>query len=66
MVLPGFISAILGLYCCRSSLQRKAAWKLLAVNTDKKNFIVDREWKGIEKVKLHGGRNTERFLVIGF
>lgn len=67
MILSGFISAILGLYFCRRSLQGKAAWKHLAVNTGKEKLVVGREWKGTEKVKLRGGgRNTERFLVIGF
>lgn len=67
MVLSGFLSAILGLYFCRRSLQRKLAWKHLAVNTSKERLVVTREWKGTKKVKLHcGGRNTEIFSVLGF
>ena len=67
MVLSGFISAILGSYFCRRSLQGKPAWKHLAVNTGKEKLVVSREWKGTVKLKLHGGgRNTERFLVLGF
>lgn len=67
MVLSGFISAILGLYFCRRSLQGKAAWKHLAVKSGKEKLVVSREWKGTEKVEpCGGGRNRERFLVIGF
>lgn len=39
MVLSGFISAILGFYFCRRSLQGKPAWRRLAVSTGKENLV---------------------------
>lgn len=39
MLLSGFISAKLGVYFCRRSLQGKPAWRHLAVNTGRENLV---------------------------
>lgn len=66
MVLSGFISAVLGLYFCRS-LQREPEWEHLDVNTGKEKLVISREWEGTKKVTLcDGRRNSEKLLVLGF
>lgn len=37
--MSGFVSAILGLYFCKRSLQGKPAWRRLAVNTGKEKLL---------------------------
>lgn len=49
MVLSGFISAILDLYFCRRSLQRKPARKHLAVNTGKEKLVVSKSEKELKR-----------------